>query len=365
MAMPDARRLRNHGTLTQGRQNKVVPARKERPTVPRYFCGMRKNIGILMGGYSSESVISEKSGRVVHSHLDRDRYAPYLVRVDRDGWQAMADDGGTWPMDLNDMSFGPAAGRIRIDGFFNAIHGTPGEDGLVQGLLDMKGIPHTSGHVLPSSLTFNKGICNGFLRQFADVNVAPSIIVTHADTDTDTILSTVGLPCFVKPNNGGSSFGVSKVKTADELRPAIAKALGQDREAIVERFVNGTEVTCGVYLSKGKVTALPATEVVSENEFFDYQAKYEGKSREITPARISIEMMDRIQETTVKVFRRLGLKGMARIDFIIQDDVPYLIEVNTVPGLSEQSIVPQQVRCAGMSLQHFFGLLIEESFATA
>jgi len=326
---------------------------------------MRKNIGILMGGYSSESVISEKSGRVVHAHINRERYTPYLISVTRSGWECLADDGGRWPVDLNDMSFGPQDARVRLDGFFNAIHGTPGEDGLVQGLLDMKGIPHTSGSVLSSSLTFCKGMCNGFLRQYDDVRVAPSVTVTTDDTDVDAILAVVGLPCFVKPNNGGSSFGVSKVKAADELRPAIAKALSQDREAIIERFVRGTEVTCGVYLSKGKVTALPATEVVSENEFFDYQAKYEGKSREITPARIGPEMMDCIQETTVKVFRRLGLKGMARIDFIIQDDVPYLIEVNTVPGLSEQSIVPQQVRCTGMTLQHFFGLLIDDAFSTS
>lgn len=325
---------------------------------------MRKNIGILMGGFSSESVISVKSGRVVHSHLDREKYTPFLIHVKRSGWECLTDDGTAWPLDLNDMSFGADGARVRLDGFFNAIHGTPGEDGLVQGLLDMKGIPHTSGSVLSSSLTFCKGMCNGFLRQYADVHVAPSVTVSTAATDVDAILAVVGLPCFVKPNNGGSSFGVSKVKAADELRPAIEKALAQDHEAIIERFVNGTEVTCGVYLSKGRITALPATEIVSENEFFDYQAKYEGKSREITPARISLEMMDRIQETTVKVFRRLGLKGMARIDYIIQDDVPYLIEVNTVPGLSEQSIVPQQVRCAGMTLQQFFGMLMDDAFET-
>lgn len=314
-----------------------------------------------MGGYSSEAAISEKSGRVVYTHLDRSKYNTYLVRVTRDGWHVLTDSGSECPIDLNKFEFVNDGKLVRIDVFFNAIHGTPGEDGQIQGLLEMKGIPHTSGGVLASSLTFCKATCNGFLRQFNDVNISPSVMVNTTNVDVDALLTKVGLPCFVKPNNGGSSFGVSKVKAANELIAALEKALKQDREAIVEKFVNGTEVTCGVYRFNGQTIALPATEVVSDNEFFDYQAKYEGKSREITPARISPEMIALIQQTTVKVFDRLGLKGMARIDFIIENDVPYLIEVNTVPGLSEQSIVPQQVRCAGMNLSDFFSILVDEA----
>jgi D-alanine-D-alanine ligase len=226
----------------------------------------------------------------------------------------------------------------------------------------MLGIPYTSPGVLASSLTFSKSYCNGFLRQFGDVNIAASVMVRKGDEiDSKAILDKVGLPCFVKPNNLGSSFGITKLKEADKFDEALEKALENDDEAVIEQFINGAEIASGVYSHGDDVIALPLTEIVSKNEYFDYQAKYEGASEEITPARIPDSVRDLIQETTSRVFKRLKLRGMSRIDYIVQDGVPYLIEVNTIPGLSEASLLPQQVRYSGMTLKEFFGLLVEDA----
>lgn len=320
------------------------------------------NVAIVYGGYSPEWVISEKSAKVVRTHLHSDRYRCTLVRISEDGWHAHPADGIQCPIDRNDFTYQHDGVRHRFDAVFNAIHGTPGEDGRLQGYFDMLGMPYTSPGVAGSALTFNKALCNGFLRQFKDVNIANSVIVLRdAGYDTEAILDRVGLPCFVKPSCAGSSFGISKVKRREDFDAAMALAFQHDHEVVVEQFVKGIEVSCGVYRFKGTTTALAGTEIETANEFFDYQAKYEGASREITPPRVTEAESAAIRETTVKVFDRLGLKGMSRIDFIVKDGSPFLIEVNTVPGLSEESILPQQVKHAGMTLREFFEKLVEEA----
>lgn len=322
---------------------------------------MKKTVAIVYGGYSEEWVISEKSAKVVLSHLDSEKYACHLVRISREDWTVNVN-GETVSIDKNDFSFTSQGAKTKFEVVFNAIHGTPGEDGKLQGYFDMLRIPYTSPGVMASSLTFSKSYCNGFLRQFSDVNIAASVLLKKGEpVDVEKVLAKVGLPCFVKPNNGGSSFGVTKVNERAAFEAALAKALEHDTEAVVEQYINGREFGSGVYQRNGKVTALPITEIISNNEFFDYQAKYEGASEEITPAEISTELTIKMQETSKKVFERLKLRGMSRVDYIVQDGTPYLIEVNTIPGLSEESILPQQVVCAGMTLKEFFGMLIEEA----
>lgn len=324
------------------------------------------NVAIVYGGYSPEWVISEKSAKVVFTHLNSERHRCTLVRIAKEGWHARLADGRQVEMDRNDFSYQVDGQRHSFDVVFNAIHGTPGEDGRLQGYFDMLGIPYTSPGVAGSALTFNKALCNGFLRQYADVNIATSVIIHRGDAiDVGSILARVGLPCFVKPSCAGSSFGISKVKRAEDFDAALTLAFEHDHEVVIEQFIKGVEVSCGVYRTQGRTIALAGTEIETANEFFDYQAKYEGASREITPPRVSDAEAAAIRETTVKVFDRLGLKGMSRIDFIVMDGRPFLIEVNTVPGLSEESILPQQVRHAGLSLAAFFAMLVDDAASPA
>ncbi len=320
-----------------------------------------KTVAIIYGGYSEEWVISEKSAKVVLNHLDRDKYRSFLVRIAEDAWSVSVDDSFV-EIDKNDFSFELAETRTKFDVVFNAIHGTPGEDGKMQGYLDALRIPYTSPGVMSSSLTFSKSFCNGFLRQFDDVNIASSMVVRNGESvSVEDVSKDIGFPCFVKPNNGGSSFGVTKVNAVSDLNSALQLALKNDTEAVIEQFIDGREFGSGVYQHKGKIIPLPITEIISNNDFFDYQAKYEGASQEITPAEIESELAKQMQQTTAKVFARLNLRGMSRVDYIVQDGKPYLIEVNTIPGLSEESILPQQVVCSGLSLEEFFGILIEEA----
>lgn len=326
---------------------------------------MMKRVAVVYGGYSSEVVISELSAKVVFKHLDAEKYEKYLVKIVRDGWTVEFNDT-SYPIDRDDFSFQKDDNTIGFDVVFNAIHGTPGEDGKLQGYWDMLGIPYTSPGVMASSLTFSKSYCNGFLRQFNDVNIAASVLVRKGESiESEKILQTIGLPCFVKPNNLGSSFGITKLKDAKNFDEALAKALEHDDEAVIEQFIDGIEIASGVYSHDDEVVALPLTEIVSKNEYFDFEAKYEGASEEITPARIPDSVREQIQETTRRVFRRLKLRGMSRVDYIVQDGVPYLIEVNTIPGLSEESLLPQQVAYSGMSLKEFFGHLVEDARCSA
>lgn len=316
-----------------------------------------KNIAVVYGGFSSEEEISLKSGRVVANNLPAD-YKPYLVRINKKGW-LLERNGAKIPIDKEDFSVEVDGTKLHFDMVFIAIHGTPGEDGKLQSYFDMIGVPYVSSNALACAITFNKWTCNSILKQYG-YKCANAVVLRNPNGwDEKNVLEMITLPCFVKPNNGGSSFGISKVKKEDELGDAIKKAFEEGTEVMIEEFVAGTEVTCGVVKLRGKVTALPITEIVSENEFFDYEAKYKGASQEITPARISDEMTKEIQKQATGIFELLHLNGMARIDFIIQQDVPYVIEVNTVPGLSEESIVPQQARAAGMTLPELFGGLLE------
>jgi D-alanine-D-alanine ligase len=322
---------------------------------------MKKNIAVISGGYSHEAEISYKSAETIIKHLPADKYAVYPITINQRGWYYSNDE--TVTINKNNFSLYLNNQTIQFDCVYIIIHGTPGEDGKLQAYFDMLGIPYNTSGVLPSALTFNKFFCNNLLRP-QGINCAPAIIVNNVEeVNTEEIIYQVGLPCFVKPSDGGSSFGASKVKSAGELLPAIKLALEHGTQCLVEKFVSGTEVTCGVFKTKGKITVLPPTEIRSKNEFFDYKAKYKGESEEITPAAISPEMTEKIQSLTRKAYEILQLKSIARIDFIIEDNIPWLIEVNTVPGMSEQSIIPQQLKAAGITISEVLIAQIEEALS--
>lgn len=322
-----------------------------------------KNIAIVMGGYSSEYQISLKSGSVVHQYLNKSAYNSYPIQILKDGWHYVDDNGNRHPVDKNDFSVTVDGARITFDAVFNAIHGTPGEDGLMQAYFQLLGIPQTSCGYYQAALTFNKRDLLSVLKPYG-IRTADSFYLNAGDAiDEDLILKTVGLPCFVKPNRSGSSFGISKVKTKENLADAIAKAYEEDDEIIIERFLDGTEVSIGVIMYNGEVTVLPMTEIVSENEFFDYEAKYLGKSQEITPARIPEEWAEKVRATAKRVYELLKMTGFSRSEYIIVEGEPYLLEVNTIPGLTTESLLPQQANAAGISLTDLFGNAIEQAIA--
>jgi D-alanine-D-alanine ligase len=311
---------------------------------------MKKKVAVIYGGYSSESKISQKSGGVIYEHIDRKLFDAYLVEITENSWHVHLN-GGVSPIDKNKFTFIEKNEAVGFDAAFITIHGTPGEDGKLQAYFDMVGVPYINSSCFAAALSFNKWACNSFLRAFG-IATAKAILIRKGDTPNPIeIADELGFPCFVKPNDGGSSFGVSKVKTLMEMPGAIAHAFEEGSEVVIESAVTGREITCGVFFDGTNVIALPPTEIISDNEFFDYQAKYEGKSKEITPAEISAEWTKVIQNTTKSIYRRLGLRGLARVDYIVtKDGVPNLIEVNTNPGMSAASIVPQQLKAAGIDL---------------
>ncbi|MDR1623370.1 MAG: D-alanine--D-alanine ligase [Tannerellaceae bacterium] len=321
---------------------------------------MKKIIAIIAGGDSSEAVVSLKSAEGIYSFIDKDRYALYLVIIKRDEWYAILPGGERAAINKNDFSFTEGQAAKRFDFAYITIHGTPGENGLLQGYFELTGIPYSTCDVLASALTFNKYTCNNYLRNFG-VRVADSIRLRKGEPAGDEeIISRLGLPVFVKPNDGGSSFGVTKVKEATQLRPAIEKALSEGKEAIIERFIAGTEVTCGCYKVKGKEVVFPLTEVVTKNDFFDFDAKYNGASDEITPARLPAAVAEEIQQTTLQLYDILGAKGLIRVDYIIPPGgEPVLLEVNTTPGMTSASFIPQQVRAAGLDIKDVMTDIIE------
>ena len=322
---------------------------------------MKKNIALIWGGYSSEAIVSAKSAEGIFSFLDHDKYNVYKVEIQRAGWLATID-GQVVDVDKNDFSIADPKRKIKIvfDFAYITIHGTPGEDGRLQGYLEMMGIPHSTCCLETSSLLFNKFYCNNFIKSF-DIKVANSILIREREKyNTAQIINSLGLPIFVKPSIGGSSFATTKVKTESGLDQAIALAFREAPQVIVESFIAGTEVTCGCYKTQGSVKALPVTEVVTKNEFFDYQAKYEGAVEEITPARISLKLTEDIQQTTKKIYNIVGAKGIIRADYIISDGVPYLLEVNTTPGMTSTSFIPQQVAAAGLSITQLLTDIIED-----
>ena len=320
-----------------------------------------KNIGIVYGGYSSEIVVSRKSAEGIRTFIDKSRYNVFSVLITDKKWVVTHKDS-EHPINKDDFSFILNGETLHFDCLYITIHGTPGEDGLLQGYLKMMGIPHTTCDVLPAALTFNKFTCNTYLKGFG-VAVADSILLRKGrDYNANDIKERIGIPCFVKPNAGGSSFGISKVKSFDQLESAIQKAFEESNEALVEGLMEGTEVTCGIYKTIHKEVVMPLTEVISKNEFFDFEAKYNAeKAIEITPARISEELTDKIQKITSLIYDILNCKGIVRIDYIITEQKIYMLEVNTTPGMTPTSFIPQQVEALGMNMQEVMTDIIEDA----
>ena len=311
-----------------------------------------------MGGYSSEYEISLKSGQTVVTHLPKDKYEVYAVHIRKDNWVAVIDKQ-EYPIDKNDFSFTKNGQKINFDVVFNAIHGHPGEDGAILAYFEMLGIPHTSASFDKMALTFNKKNTLAVVNSY-DIPTAKSVFLHQQDTvNLDEIITQIGLPCFVKPNRAGSSYGISKVYDKTELQPAIDKAFKEDKEIIIEAFLEGRELSIGVIKYKGQIKVLPITEIISENDFFDYEAKYLGKSQEITPANIPEEIAARARTTAARVYEVLDLNGVSRAEYIVVNGVPHFLEINMVPGLTAASIFPQQALAAGLSLSELFENAIE------
>lgn len=314
-----------------------------------------------MGGYSSEYKISLKSGNVVYDALDKESYNTYRIHIFKNKWVYVNDTNEEFEIDKNDFSVVVNDTKITFDCVFNAIHGAPGEDGYMQAYFKLINMPQTSCGMYQAALTFNKRDLLATLKPYG-IKTAESYCLNLGDTINETaIIAKVGLPCFVKANKAGSSFGISKVYKKEDLKAAIEISFKEDNEIIIEQFLDGVEVSVGVISYKGETVVLPITEIVSENDFFDYQAKYEGKSQEITPARISKDYQQKTEIVAKKIYKILGMSGFSRSEFIFKNDEPYLLEVNTVPGLTKESILPQQAAAAGISMQNLFGNAIEEA----
>ncbi len=322
---------------------------------------MKKNIAIIMGGYSSEVDISLKSGMVAYTHLNKELYTPYRVHILKDKWVVLDTNNNEYSVNKHDFSTQIHGKHITFDCVFNAIHGNPGENGKILAYFELLGIKHTSAPSYQMALTFNKRDTLSVVKAYG-VKVATSIYFDKDDTYTnDEIINKVGLPCFVKPNNAGSSFGISKVSKKEDMQAAIKKAFAEDNELLIESFLNGTEVSIGLIEYKGKIKVLPATEIVSFTEFFDHEAKYHGKSEEITPARISEKQLENLEKVAKQVYKILNMSGFSRSEFIFIGDDPYFLEINTVPGLTDGSLLPQQVAKTGISLEDLFGNAVESS----
>ena len=315
-----------------------------------------KTIGIFCGGFSSEYEISLKSADTIKKHLP-DSYLSYKIIVSKGKWEVEMEQENV-PFDLNDCSFFIGDTKKIIDAAIVYIHGDPGENGKIQAMLELHGIQYINSGPLASALSFDKWYCNQFLRAF-NIPVAKSLFLSKVDQyNPSEIVESLGLPIFIKPSDSGSSYGISKVKIIEDIPKALQFAFNEGRTVIIESFLDGIEVTCGVYRSSNGLVALPLTEIVSENEFFDFEAKYQGKSSEITPARISEELKIEVQAMAKKIYELLQLKSIARIDFMLVNNQPYVIEVNTTPGFSAASIVPQMLSAAGISLGDFWGDII-------
>ena len=315
---------------------------------------MKKNIAIIMGGYSSEIDISIKSGNVVYSHLNKEKFNAFRVLILKEKWVVLDAQENEFPIDKNDFSFTQNNIKTTFDCVFNAIHGAPGENGQLLAYFNLINLKHTSAPFYPMALTFNKRDTLSAVKAYG-IKTAASIYLNKGDKiNLNHIITAVGLPCFIKPNNAGSSYGISKVHTKIEILPALEKAYKEDSEILIESFLDGTEVSVGIIQYRGETKVLPITEIVSENDFFDYEAKYEGKSQEITPARISLTQQAKLEKVAIKVYDILNISGFSRSEFIFVDLEPYFIEINTVPGLTEESILPQQAQVAGISLAELF-----------
>jgi D-alanine-D-alanine ligase len=321
-----------------------------------------KTIAIVAGGNSSEFEISVKSANNVCKALGT-KYITYVVLIQGTNWYWEDKAGRYHNIDKNDFSLITDEYRIRFDGIFIAIHGTPGENGLLQGYFDMLGIPYSSCSAFCSALTFNKQACKLFLKEYK-IPMAEAVLIRKGEeTDVKSIVNKIGLPCFVKPNDSGSSFGVSKVKKDEDLMAAIESAFKESNEVLIEAFMDGREVACGVLKTKVKAIILPVTEIISKNEFFDYEAKYTpGKSDEVTPANMPVVITDEIQRLSSLIYDLLGCKGVVRVDFIIIGQKPYFLEINTVPGMTEESLIPKAIIAAGIAADDFYSMIVEDMF---
>jgi len=324
---------------------------------------MKKKVALVTGGLSGEAQISYKSAVTVNSNLDRSKFDVFQIDVNPSGWWYTPENGTPQKVNRDDFSITDSGSKINFDVVLLCIHGTPGEDGKLQGYFDMLGLPYTSCDAATSALTFNKRYTVA-VAAFGGISVANSMhLFKHTPITPEAILEKLQLPVFVKPNNGGSSIGMSKVTTADALAPALEKAFKEDTQVLVEEFISGREFTIGVFKTKGALQVLPITEIETSNEFFDFEAKYQGKSVETTPANINATMQAQLEAAAKRVYEVLNCRGVVRIDFIYneQKGLPYMLEVNTVPGQSAASVIPQQVIAMGVSLQDFYTSIIEES----
>ena len=323
----------------------------------------KRTIAIVAGGDSSELPVSLRSAQGIYSFIDKERYNLYIVEMQGNRWAVVLPNGEKTPIDRNDFSFTENGEKKVFDFAYITIHGTPGENGLLQGYFDLIGIPYSSCNVLVSAITFNKFTCNQYLKGFG-IRVSESMILRKGFEILDEeVINKVGLPCFIKPNAGGSSFGVTKVKTKEQIQPAIEKAFGESDEVMIEAFMQGTEITCGCYKTKDKEVVFPITEVVTSNEFFDYDAKYNGQVDEITPARIPEETAERVRLLTSAIYDILGCDGIIRIDYIITEgEKVNMLEINTTPGMTATSFIPQQVRAAGLDIKDVMTDIIENKF---
>ena len=322
-----------------------------------------KTIAIIAGGDSSECGVSLKSADGIFSFIENADYQKFIVTIIGKEWNVNLPDKTQIPIDKNDFSFLLDGKKVNFDFAYITIHGTPGENGILQGYFELLQIPYSCCGVLAAALTFDKYFCNNFLKNF-DINVAESVLIrANNKVEYAKIIEKLGLPLFVKPSNGGSSFGVTKMKKADELQPAIDKAFAEASEVIIESFVEGTEFTCGIYKTREKNVVFPVFEIESDNEFFDYDAKYNGKSREFPAKSISAEVQKEIQQITSKIYDLLNAKGIIRIDYIVEKSGKIVfLEVNTTPGMTAQSFIPQQIRAAGLKISDIMTEIIENEF---
>lgn len=324
---------------------------------------MKQNIAFVTGGFSGEAAISYKSAITIEKNIDKERWNLYKIDITFDGWFYELPSGEKTEVDKNDFSIIIDEEKINFEAVLIGIHGTPGEDGKLQGYFDTFHIPYTSCDAATSALTFNKSFTVA-VAAFSGINVSRSVLLfKDSFTSPDELVKSLRFPVFIKPNNGGSSIGMSKVNSpSEELGKAIEKAFKEDDQVLVEEFISGRELTIGVFKSKGEIIPLPITEIISKKDFFDYEAKYLGASEEVTPAKVEEPIAEKIREAAIKIYQVFNCKGIVRIDFIYNEEAgkPYMLEINTVPGQSEASIVPQQVHAMGWSLQDFYTALIEE-----
>ena len=322
---------------------------------------MKRTVAIIAGGDSSEHEVSMNSAKGIYSFIDKEKYNLYIVELSKKAWEAVLPDGTRSKIDKNDFSFMDGEKKVKPDFAYITIHGTPGENGILQGYFELLNIPYSTCDVLVSAMTFSKFTLNQYLKGFG-IRVAESMLVNkHFGIEEKDVIEKIGLPCFIKPNASGSSFGVTKVKTAEQIQPALQAAFAESDDVMIEAFMDGIELANGCYKTREKSVVFPITEVVSDNEFFDYNAKYKGEVTEITPARLSPELTERVKKLTSAIYDILGCKGIVRIDYIITEGEKInMLEINTTPGMTSTSFIPQQVKAAGLDIKDVMTDIIEE-----